>query len=548
MKRVIFIFVLLLTTAMMASTAISGLKIADSEECRTTGECEFHFQIVDENGAWDWNTITEKAYEMTAQGEFKYKISIETGDDSFNNSLIMCIFSGVCSVEENYISFVNNYAEGGWYNVNVGIENSDTGHFGVANLHHSLLLHRPLCLFKGSKSEGWYWEDTVAEDRQAAKIQYAVCSESTEPECENFGWRSEGWYADQWTGGETDTGRRIAWDFCHRTVGFALEGESCGPGVAKCYGDNLICEENVCVKDEPVCLIYETVKGSENTVYAVNFKNRSEAIERLNNVVDENNHPIYLNEQIHNEPCGTWAENNPVLIELYAPVCGSSDGEKSRVFHIVHALRRNIAETAGNFGENRGAYVKGECGERYCVSFEKSGSYTAANVKSKDAAEELLASSGEVENGAVLEGTCRDQGTMCPLHYMPVCGEFNGKTETHSNLCGFKVAVRTEAGMEGNVTGKWQSGACTEKCYNNIYYGDLGQCAAMRFVCPDNGEAFWDDKGCGCKFEVECGEKCYQKVHYGNRSQCAAMTYTCPEGSRSFWDDEGCGCEFEVDC
>lgn len=73
--------------------------------------------------------------------------------------------------------------------------------------------HRPVCNAIGTRSEGWYWEDTDA------LIKYENCASMATPVCNAMGTRSEGWYSDAGL---------IVWDFCHQTMGIALSEEPCG--------------------------------------------------------------------------------------------------------------------------------------------------------------------------------------------------------------------------------------------------------------------------------------------------------------------------------
>ncbi len=74
--------------------------------------------------------------------------------------------------------------------------------------------HRPVCLYEGTRSEGWYWEDT------GEWIAWAFCADMETPYCAFIGTRSEGWYTDHGL---------ITWAFCHQEVGIAIAGEPCGP-------------------------------------------------------------------------------------------------------------------------------------------------------------------------------------------------------------------------------------------------------------------------------------------------------------------------------
>jgi len=88
-------------------------------------------------------------------------------------------------------------------------------------------LHKPVCDAIGSRSEGWYWEDTEE------LIKFENCADMSEPECEAIGSRSEGWYSDNGL---------ITWDSCHRTVRVAVWGESCGPSIGYSCHTGLYCQ------------------------------------------------------------------------------------------------------------------------------------------------------------------------------------------------------------------------------------------------------------------------------------------------------------------
>ncbi len=91
-------------------------------------------------------------------------------------------------------------------------------------------LHRPVCDAIGTRSEGWYWEDT------GELIKFESCASMGSPFCGAIGSRSEGWY--------TESGL-ITWAFCHNVEGIAIAGEPCGPASGlTCYvnrGTQLYC-------------------------------------------------------------------------------------------------------------------------------------------------------------------------------------------------------------------------------------------------------------------------------------------------------------------
>jgi hypothetical protein len=92
------------------------------------------------------------------------------------------------------------------------------------------LRHRPVCGAVGTRSEGWYWEDT------GELIKYELCADLPRPFCGAIGSRSEGWYTDA---------SLITWAFCHNVEGIAIAGEPCGPASGlSCYvnrGTTLYC-------------------------------------------------------------------------------------------------------------------------------------------------------------------------------------------------------------------------------------------------------------------------------------------------------------------
>lgn len=120
------------------------------------------------------------------------------------------------------------------------IDNQCPGDVGYGETDEGCKVHKPVCLFQGTKSEGWYWADLQGAE---AFIMYSMCSDSAEPQCLAIGSKSEGWYTN------AKEVKLIVWDICHRVVDYALEGETCGPDIAECYGEDLSCKEGICVRE-----------------------------------------------------------------------------------------------------------------------------------------------------------------------------------------------------------------------------------------------------------------------------------------------------------
>ncbi len=119
--------------------------------------------------------------------------------------------------------------------------------------------HRPVCNAIGTRSEGWYWEDT------GALIRYENCASMAAPTCGAIGSRSEGWYSDAGL---------IVWDNCHQTVGIAISGEPCGPdsglaclsdGSRTLYCANTDADGNGTCLDAGACVIAQDCENPANT-------------------------------------------------------------------------------------------------------------------------------------------------------------------------------------------------------------------------------------------------------------------------------------------
>jgi len=97
--------------------------------------------------------------------------------------------------------------------------------------------HRPVCLQQGTAQEGWYWQD------DGELIKQTGCADSGPARCVAISSRSEGWAGDE--------GLIVYDPDCHRTVGIALWGESCGEDGGECYQEaNLFCNgAGVCRSD-----------------------------------------------------------------------------------------------------------------------------------------------------------------------------------------------------------------------------------------------------------------------------------------------------------
>jgi len=521
MKRVVLLLLVLLSVSLFAVSkvpAVEGLKIANQEECKTSGECDFTFQIIGKKGPWKQNRIYRQAMKMRAYGEFVFNIAIETGDDVFKGSLYECIYYGICNVERDYITFTNIYSEGGWYDVVVTFEKNRPNNYVITsdNVHHSILLHKPICMYHGTRSEGWYWEDIVGEDRYEAFIQYARCGGATEPTCDKIGSKSEGWYAEEWEDNNGQPMNHIVWDQCHQTAGYALNGEKCGAELGlKCYGDNLQCIDGTCQVEEPVCLTYEVAGDPETAFYAINFKRYGDAKSRLFGLVDEEGNKIYINEDVVYGSCREYAEANPFVLTVYAPVCGTPIQEESKTFGHVQHFRNYIMKKAGDSDESKGKYVVGECEEeKFCVTYETVDddgrplqNFYAINVASYEDGKGLLDSISNRINDDIEEGSCSDQIIMCPLpasSVMPVCGDIDGKKATYDNSCFFKLDVRKTADKQVEAKGSWEKGACENKCYADEYIADPEKCMVILYTCDEGYEPFSNEKGCGCRMEVDC--------------------------------------------
>lgn len=101
--------------------------------------------------------------------------------------------------------------------------------------------HRPVCLQQGTEQEGWYWQDS------GELIKQADCAGAGPTRCVAISSRSEGWASDE--------GGFIIYDpDCHRAMGIALWGESCGEDGPTCYQEgNLFCDGTGTCRSDGTC-------------------------------------------------------------------------------------------------------------------------------------------------------------------------------------------------------------------------------------------------------------------------------------------------------
>jgi hypothetical protein len=108
----------------------------------------------------------------------------------------------------------------------------------------------------------------------------------------------------------------------------------------------------------------------------------------------------------------------------------------------------------------------------------------------------------------VWEGSC-DQPKACIKIFKPVCGVIKSGPEfTYSNSCHFEAAIMGDAGPEGESKGFYNDGACEEACDysdpNKSYVAQSPEaCMAVKFVCQEGEQPFFDDCGCGCEIATK---------------------------------------------
>jgi hypothetical protein len=369
MHRLFLIIILLIISlpayaiAALNGPLVKNLKVLNPDQCQLKGACRFSFQMTSETTAWSKKDILANAARKNRNGDALYLLTIDSGDDLYEASLAACLSEGPCRIKNDALLFKNDYRQPGWYGVQVTLTKNDPENTtrNWDRITHWTRLHIPVCLFKGTRSEGWYWADSVAQNRNESNIVYAQCADAAAPQCEAIGSKSEGWYADNWRPNEPSVSDRlIAWDICRQTAGYALIGEKCGPQIAKCYGENLACVEGVCAEtDEAVCLTYQ-MSGSKSTVlYAVNLASYEAAQNKLSQLVDINGHPAYIEEKIFQGNCLEYAATIP-YIRLWAPLC-TDYPEIDTQYSNFNEFERALTTDAGENGERKGQFTSGEC-------------------------------------------------------------------------------------------------------------------------------------------------------------------------------------------
>ncbi len=367
-RLAILMFLLTLSLPTYGIAALEGplvedLKILNSEQCQLKGTCKFNFKITSDSRPWSKKEILENASLLNRDGEALYLLTVDSGDDLFEGSLKTCLFDGPCKVRKDTLSFENDYEQPGWYGVQVTLKKDDPENptKNWDRINHWTRLHIPVCLFKGTRSEGWYWADLAGRNRDEANIMYADCAKASPPQCEAIGTRSEGWYADNWRPNQpSDLERLITWDFCHQAAGYALLGEKCGPQIAKCYGENIACVEGICEETESaVCLTYQFVGSKSTVLYAINFGSYEAAQKRLAELVDENGHPGYVEENIFRGNCLKYAATIP-YVRLWAPLC-TDYPEVNTQYGNFNEFERALTTGAGESGQSKGQFVQGQC-------------------------------------------------------------------------------------------------------------------------------------------------------------------------------------------
>jgi len=198
-----------------------------------------------------------------------------------------------------------------------------------------------------------------------------------------------------------------------------------------------------------------------------------------------------------NFPAGSWAEANAwaettaagaghslslanctdvanglACAEIYAPLCTFVSGAAGAATMSNDCeMRRAVIAAAGEFGEAKGSYTKGECpkGEPVCATYwlksdptDATGAYYAHTFSSDFEAKAWIAEMSTAVDAAVLNGACSDL-TVCTKEYNPVCGGVRSdEPSTFGNRCMFMAAVRASTATDGWSKGRIDStGACT---------------------------------------------------------------------------------------
>lgn len=215
---------------------------------------------------------------------------------------------------------------------------------------------------------------------------------------------------------------------------------------------------------KPHCVEYETLdengKPAQN-FYVHNVKSYEEGKKLLANLQVK-----FTNEAINPGTCG---EQSTACPRIWAPVCGQTkDGTKT--FGNLCEFKVQVRKEAGKVDQSKGHWELGQCKTPHCLEYEtvdENGkpynNFYAINVDSYEEGKQILANMGSgFTKEAINPGTCADQAKICPDLWAPVCGSTATGTQTYGNVCEFKVAVRNEAGVEGESKGHFDLGQCPD--------------------------------------------------------------------------------------
>lgn len=88
-----------------------------------------------------------------------------------------------------------------------------------------------------------------------------------------------------------------------------------------------------------------------------------------------------------------------------------------------------------------------------------------------------------------------------------------------------------------------QSDACADTPADVFYAAYGEECELIDYECPPEAEYYFDDCGCGCRFELpDCDNPPPGVTYIAQGRRCNEIRFECGPGEDIFFDECGCGC------
>lgn len=359
----------------------------------------------------------------------------------------------------------------------------------------------PKCLRIGSKSEGWYWQDTEE------LIVWAQCAKATAPQCRHFFTRSEGWYSEDWTSydGSEPVPGLIAYDFCHETVGTKISHEDNQEHFDLASNTPILVDLTSGSHGfSSISWLPKTVRFSEETI---DYRGHNVLASHTRfNLVSKNNGKGFFSVEGEQGLC-------------YRIESGDSPQTIRRKNLLNSFFCRKLSFQVS-------FEIKGE--EKFCLVYQTGKhEFHAHNFSSyEDAKRHLETEELPFSNEDIYSHACNENIPPCMALYEPVCGTIKDELTVHapqtfSNECAYRNEVRTIAGTKGFARSYFEKGACEKACVS-FYSEDYNTFYAYNANSIEEAQALLDSQANG-----------YQEPNIAEMScaqQAQTMDCTLPPG------------------